>query len=102
MRCPKCQHENPETVQFCLRCHNTLRYICPACKHVQDHGVKCDSCGVDFMKYAMMLQFEMKKQSDQERERLKTRSSIIKQIILLPITGGFSLLKFFRSRLRGE
>jgi Double zinc ribbon len=102
MLCPKCQTENPETLQYCRRCHNPLRYICPACKHVQDHGGKCDACGVDFMKYAMTLHFQMKKESDQKRERLKTRSSIIKQIILLPITGGFSLLKFFRSRLRGE
>jgi Double zinc ribbon len=102
MQCPKCRHENPDSVQFCLRCHATLRYICPACKHVQDHGGTCDSCGVDFMKYAMMMQFELKKQSDQERAKLRNRSSIIKQILLLPITGGFSLLKFFRARLRGE
>jgi hypothetical protein len=54
------------------------------------------------MKYAMMMQFELKKQSDQERAKLRNRSSIIKQILLLPITGGFSLLKFFRARLRGE
>jgi hypothetical protein len=102
MRCPKCQHENPDSGQFCLRCHAPLRYVCPSCKHVQDHGGQCDACGVDFMKYAMMLQFEMKKQSDEERARLRQRSSIVKQILLLPITGGFSLLKFFRSRLRGE
>jgi hypothetical protein len=102
MRCPKCQHENPESAQFCLRCHATLRFICPACKHVQDHGQTCDACGIDFMKYAMMLQFKMKEQSDQERARLRNRSSIAKQILLLPITGGFSLLKFFRARLRGD
>ena len=102
MLCPKCQHENPETGQFCLRCHTPLRYICPACQNVQSQGKKCDACGVDFMKYAMMLQFQMKKESEQERERKKTRHSIIKQIVLLPITGGFSLLKFLRSRLRGD
>jgi hypothetical protein len=102
MRCPKCQHENPESAQFCLRCHHTLRFVCPTCKHVQDHGGTCDSCGLDFTKYATMLQFQMKNQSDAEREKVRTRSAVIKQILLLPVTGGFSLLKFFRTRLRGE
>lgn len=49
-----------------------------------------------------MLQFQMKSEADQDRARLNNRSAIFKQILLLPITGGFSLLKYFRSRLRGE
>jgi Double zinc ribbon len=102
MVCPKCQRENSDTAQFCTRCHMTLRFVCPSCRHIQTHGGKCDACGLDFMKYAMTLQYELKTKADQERERLKTRSSILKQILLLPITGGFSLLKFFRSRLRGD
>ena len=102
MECPKCKTENAETVQFCARCHATLRYTCPACKHTQLHGGKCDQCGVDFAKYAMMLQFQAKTEADKDRERLKARSSLIKQILLLPITGGLSLLKYFRSQLRGE
>jgi len=57
---------------------------------------------VDFAKYAMMLQFQMQSQMQQGRQRSKARTSIIKQILLLPITGGLSLLGFLRSRSRGE
>lgn len=102
MQCPKCKTENTEEAQFCTRCHATLRYTCPACKHVQFHGGKCEQCGVDFMKYALMLQFQAKTQADYNRERVKARNSLIKQILLLPLTGGLSLFKYFRSLLRGE
>jgi Double zinc ribbon len=102
MECPKCHRTNPETVQFCLGCHTPLRYICPACKHVQLQGGQCEKCGVDFAKFLAMMQFQMKSEADQARQRLKNRSAIIKQIFLLPITGGLSLLKYFRARLRGE
>jgi hypothetical protein len=57
---------------------------------------------VDFAKYLAMLQFQMKSKADEERARLKNRSAIFKQILLLPITGGLSLLKYFRIRLHGE
>ncbi|MGE5327060.1 MAG: hypothetical protein ACM3NO_08465 [Deltaproteobacteria bacterium] len=80
----------------------TLRFVCPSCRNIQRHGGTCDKCGIDFMKYAMTLQLEMKTKADQERARLRARSSIIKQILLLPITGGFSLLKYFRAKLGGE
>jgi hypothetical protein len=100
MECPKCRHQNPDTAQFCLRCHTPLRYVCPACRHVQPAGGKCQQCGVDFAKYAVMLQFQA--QADKERRRLQTRISILKHIVLLPVTGGLSLLKFLRERLRGE
>jgi hypothetical protein len=102
MECPKCRHQNPETALYCLRCHTPVRYVCPACKHMQEVGGKCEKCDVDFAKYAMMLQFKMQSQAQQNRQRSKTRTSIIKQILLLPITGGLSLLGFLRSRLRGE
>ncbi len=101
MLCPKCQQENSETAQFCTRCHMTLRFVCPKCRHIQRHGGQCDVCGLDFMKYAMTLQMEMKDRADRDRAKLRSRSSIFKQILLLPITGGFSLLKFFREKLRG-
>jgi len=102
MQCPKCRQENPDTAQFCTRCHTALRYICPACKHVQGHGGKCEQCGVDFAKYLTMMVFKAKDDAQQERDRVKTRSSLLKQILLLPVTGGFSLLKYIRSTLRGE
>ena len=101
MQCPKCAQENPDAAQFCTRCHAALRYTCPACQHVQTHGGKCDQCGVDFAKYAVVLITQAQTKTSKERERMQRRTSILKQILLLPITGGLSLLKYFFSK-RGE
>ncbi len=100
MRCPKCQQENPDSAQFCLKCHAPVRIVCPACRHVQDHGGRCDQCGVDFMKYASLMIFQGKTQAQKERERMKNRNSLIMQAALLPITGGWSLLKYLLKRGR--
>lgn len=96
MRCAKCGHDNPDTNQFCLRCHAPTRFTCPACKHTQDHGGHCDQCGVDFIKYATMLVFQGQTSTQQARLRKKGRGEVIRQILLLPITGGWSLLKYLR------
>lgn len=102
MQCSKCGQENPGTAQFCRACHTPLRYTCPSCKHAQAHGGKCEQCGLDFGKYALAVQFQMKTQVDQSRKRAKARAALIKQIILIPITGGLSLFKYIRSRLLGD
>jgi Double zinc ribbon len=96
MRCAKCGHENPDTYDFCSRCHAPARYTCPSCKHIQDHGVRCDYCGLDFGKYATMLAFQGKTSTRQARLRKRGRSEILRQILLLPITGGWSLLKYLK------
>ena len=101
MQCPKCQQENPEGAAFCVRCHTPLRFTCPTCRHAQTHGGKCDQCGLDFAKYTAALEFQMKTQGAQERERVKNVSGLIKQVLLLPITGGLSLVKYVRGRLLG-
>jgi hypothetical protein len=101
MQCPKCRHENSDQTDFCIRCHTPLRYTCPACRHVQIRGGTCEKCGVDFAKYAAMLVFKAKDDAKLVRDRSRARSSLLKQIILLPITGGLSLLKYFRSQFRG-
>jgi predicted amidophosphoribosyltransferase len=97
MTCPKCHEENPASVMFCRRCHMTLRFACPACGHVQAHGATCDRCGVDFQKYVVMLQFRIEGQLKSARERTKSRNAIIRQVLLLPLTGGYSLIKFLKS-----
>jgi hypothetical protein len=102
MRCPKCQQENPAGTRFCKRCHTPLTYTCPSCKHVQEHGGTCDKCGVDFAKYATLLMFQVKDEAAKERERARTRASLAKQLVLLPITGGISLVKYLLSLLRGD
>jgi PHP family Zn ribbon phosphoesterase len=101
MQCPKCKTENSETLTFCLRCHTPLKYTCPSCKHVQLKGGTCEKCGVDFAKYAAMLIFQAKDTAQAERTKAKGRNAILKQIILLPITGGLSLIKYFVGRARG-
>lgn len=102
MRCPKCSDENLETAQFCRRCHAPLRYVCPACKHVQLQGGKCEKCGVDFGKYAAMLAFKAQQDSARAREQTRARTGIVKQIILLPISGGYHFVKYLLGRLKGE
>jgi len=100
MQCPKCRHENPDRALFCTRCHAPLRFTCPACRHVQDHGGKCDQCGVDFVKYASMVVLQAKEGTQQKRARAHERASIARQIFLIPLTGGLSLLKYLLSRFR--
>jgi uncharacterized membrane protein YvbJ len=71
-----------------------LSYTCPACKHVQAHGGQCEQCGVDFAKYSALLVFTAQETARRARERTRARTSIVRQIILLPITGGISLVKY--------
>ena len=98
MQCPKCGQTNPEAAKFCTRCHTPLRFECPACKHVQSHGGTCDHCGVDFAKYLGLLMFQAKSESDKKSARIRKSSGWLKQILLLPITGGLSLFKFLFRR----
>ena len=102
MKCPKCSQENLETFKFCSRCHTPLHFFCPACKHVQTHGGTCDKCGVDFAKYAAMLVFKAQQDSGLAKDRARARMGIVKQIVLLPITGGISLVKYLLGQLRGD
>ena len=45
MKCPKCQHENPDDAKFCNECANKLELICPACKKSNPPGSKyCNEC----------------------------------------------------------
>jgi hypothetical protein len=37
-----------------------------------------------------------------KREGTRKRASLAKQIVLVPLTGGLSLLKYLMSRLRGD
>jgi hypothetical protein len=56
---------------------------------------------VDFAKYAAMLVFQAKDAAHAERTKVQGRTAILKQILLLPITGGLSLIKYFVGRARG-
>jgi hypothetical protein len=57
---------------------------------------------VDFAKYAAMLVFRAQEDAQAQRRKSKRRGTIWKQILLVPITGGLSLIKYFVGRARGE
>jgi len=100
IKCFKCGADAREIARFCPRCHATLRFECPACKHEQRKGGSCEKCGVDFLKYIGAVVAGKKAEADQIHDRIERRTAIIKQAFLLPITGGFSLVKYFRNRSR--
>src|ERR1700743_2729209 len=49
--CPKCGALVREVARFCQRCHMTMRFECPSCGNKQRTGVKCEKCGINFVKY---------------------------------------------------
>ena len=100
IKCPKCGADAREIARFCRRCHATLRYECPACKHEQRKGGSCEKCGVDFIKYISSVVAAKRIEADQVHDRIERRTVIIKQVFLLPITGGISLIKHFLKRSR--
>ena len=100
MECPKCKTVNVDTEQYCRRCHMTLLFKCPSCGATQRHGGTCDHCGVDFAKYMQMVLSQEQIRADREHEKARERAVGWKQIILLPVTGGLSLLKIIRNRTR--
>jgi len=95
MKCAKCGSEAPDAAKFCPRCHTTLSFECPSCWHKQQHGGTCDQCGVDFVKYASALIFAKKVEADAAHERLGSRSTLLKHLLLLPLTGGLPLIRHF-------
>jgi hypothetical protein len=55
---------------------------------------------VDFAKYAAMLVFQARQQVQGKRKRRK--GSLARQILLIPLTGGLSLLRYFLSRFHQD
>ena len=76
----------------------TLLYRCPSCGASQRHGGKCDACGVDFAKFAAMLIAQEQSRVDREHEKIRGKAAAWKQLLLLPVTGGFSLVKLLLRR----
>lgn len=100
IKCSKCGADAREVARFCQRCHATLRYQCPACKHEQREGGTCEKCGVNFLKYITAVVAAKQAEADQIHERIDRRTNVIKQVFLLPLTGGYSLIKYFLKRSR--
>jgi len=100
IKCPKCAADAREVARFCPRCHATLRFECPACKHEQRKGGACEKCGVDFVKYIGAVVAGKKAQADQVHDRIELRTNMIKHVLLLPVTGGLSLFRYFFGRAK--
>jgi predicted RNA-binding Zn-ribbon protein involved in translation (DUF1610 family) len=94
-KCPKCGTDARDIARFCPRCHATLRFECPACGNAQRAGGKCEKCGIDFIKYIGAVVAAKKAQADAVHERLESRTSLLKGILLLPLNGGISLIRYF-------
>ena len=46
MRCPSCNHDNPDDASFCEECGAKLELICPACRASVSPGARfCKKCG---------------------------------------------------------
>jgi GGDEF domain-containing protein len=46
MKCPKCQHGNPEDAAFCNKCGNKIEVACPKCSKVNPaDSLFCNACG---------------------------------------------------------
>jgi hypothetical protein len=93
LKCPKCGSDVREVARFCQRCHHTMRYECPACKNSQRAGGKCEKCGVDFLKYIGAVVSAKKAEADTVHERLEQRSNFLKNILWIPFTLGFPLIR---------
>jgi hypothetical protein len=70
-----------------------LRFECPSCKHEQRHGGICEKCGVDFLKYITAVVSVKKAETDLERERIEQRSTLLKNLLLVPVNLGIPLLR---------
>jgi len=93
VKCPKCGAEVRDIARFCQRCHNTLRFECPACHHEQRHGGTCEKCGVDFLKYISAVMAAKKNEADVIHDRLEQRSMLMKNVLWVPLTLGIPLLR---------
>jgi len=102
MQCPKCKTENAETVTYCVRCHTPLKYTCPACKHIQLQGGKCEKCGVDFAKYVAMMVFHAKESAQLGRKKAMWRPPVWAQIVFFPFPTLIALILYFVRKARSK
>ena len=91
--CPKCGAAVREVARFCQRCHMTMRFECPSCGNKQRTGVKCEKCGINFVKYIGAVVAAKQSEADTIQAKLDRRSAFLKNLVALPLTGGISLVK---------
>ena len=93
VKCPKCGTDVREVARFCQRCHHTMRYECPSCHHQQRTGGKCEKCGIDFLKYIGAVVTQKQAEADAFHERIEQRSTLMKNILWMPFTLGFPIIR---------
>jgi hypothetical protein len=99
--CPKCGAAVREVARFCQRCHMTMRFECPSCGNKQRTGVKCEKCGINFVKYIGAVGAPTQAEEDTIEAKMDRRSALLKNVLAIPLTGGLSLFKqLFRASNR--
>jgi hypothetical protein len=93
LKCPKCGADVREVARFCQRCHHTMRYECPSCHHQQRTGGQCEKCGIDFLKYIGAVMSQKHTETDAMHERFEQRSNFMKNLLYLPFTLGFPIIR---------
>jgi hypothetical protein len=93
VKCPKCGTDVREVARFCQRCHHTMRYECPSCHNQQRTGGKCEKCGIDFLKYIGAVVTQKQTEADAIHERLEQRSTLMKNILWMPFTLGYPIIR---------
>ena len=93
VKCPKCGTDVREVARFCQRCHHTMRYECPSCHNQQRTGGKCEKCGIDFLKYVGAVVTQKQAEADAFHERIEQRSTLMKNILWMPFTLGFPIIR---------
>jgi hypothetical protein len=93
VKCPKCGTDVREVARFCQRCHHTMRYECPSCHNQQRTGGKCEKCGIDFLKYIGAVVTQKQAEADVIHDRLEQRSTLMKNILWLPFTLGYPIIR---------
>ena len=53
------------------------------------------------MRYGMARLSAMQDDLHKQRERSQSRAALVKSLVLAPVTGGLSLINYFRSRRSG-
>ena len=91
--CPKCGAAVREVARFCQRCHMTMRFDCPSCGNKQRTGLKCEKCGINFVKYIGAVVAAKRPEEDTLEAKMERRSAFLKNIFAIPLTGGLKLFK---------
>jgi hypothetical protein len=79
----------------CPKCGSEARDVARSCRHEQRQGGVCESCGIDFLKYVAAVVAGKQSETDVISDRLEQRSTLLKNILWVPLTGGLSLLRHF-------